>query len=106
MPDTSWKAFERRIARVFGGVRRGADTRGPHGGKSDVIANGWAIECKLLGRPSYSDLLAAAHQAELAAKPAELPVAVVKRKRADDADALVVLRLATFRAWFIGESHE
>jgi hypothetical protein len=65
-----------------------------------VVAPGWSIEVKLLGRPGYADLLEAVRQAERAAQPAELPIAVVKRKRADDADALVVLRLETFLAWF------
>lgn len=101
MADAAWKAWERRVAAIFGGRRRGADFRGTHGGKNDVIAEGWSIECKLLGRPSYADLLAAARQAELAAKPGEIPVAVVKKKRAEDSDALVVLRLKTFRAWFV-----
>lgn len=102
MGDAAWKAFERRVARIFGGVRRGCDVRGPDGGKSDVIAPGWAIECKLLSRPGYADLLAAASQAEAAAKPDEIPVAIVKKKRADDVDALVVLRLETFCEWFVG----
>ncbi len=37
MPDAAWKAWERTVARIFGGQRRGADTRGPEGGKIDVI---------------------------------------------------------------------
>lgn len=100
MPDAAWKAFERRIAAFFGGQRRGADFRGANGGKSDVIARGFSIECKLLGRPSYADLLEAARQAEASASAIELPIAVVKRKRAQDSDALVVLRLETFLDWF------
>jgi hypothetical protein len=104
--DAAWKAFERRIARVFRGVRRGCDVRGPRGGKSDIIADGWAIECKLLGRPGYADLLAAARQAELAAEQNELPLAVVKRKGADDADALAVMRLEKFREWFVCENED
>ncbi len=71
MADAAWKAFERRVATIFGGRRRGADFRGPDGGKSDVIAEGWSIECKLLGRPCYPDLLAAARQAELARRARE-----------------------------------
>lgn len=101
MPDAAWKAWERRVAAFFGGRRRGAYTGSRRdGGKSDVIARGFSIEAKLLGRPGYADLLDAARQAERAADPTELPVAVVKRKRAEDADALVVLRLETFLAWF------
>ncbi len=37
MSDRAWKAWERTVARIFGGQRRGADTRGPEGGKIDVI---------------------------------------------------------------------
>src|SRR5262245_51165744 len=100
MPDAAWKAWERRVARVFGGRRRGADTGdAERGGRSDVIAPGWSIECKLLGRPGYADLLEAARQAERAAKPSEIPVAVVKKKRSEDADALVCMRLEAFLEW-------
>ena len=102
MPDKSWKAFERRIALRFpGGRRRGADTRGDSGGKSDIICDGWAPECKLLARPCFSDLLDAARQSERNAQPGQIPVAIVKRKRDRDGDALVVLRLETFQEWFL-----
>ena len=92
--DAAWKAFERRMARLFPkGRRRGADTRGPSTGKSDIICDGWSPECKLLGRPSFSDLLDAARQAERNAEPLQTPVAIVKRKRDRDTDSLVVMRL-------------
>jgi len=100
MPDRSWKALERRVATLFGGRRRGAYTGSRAGGRSDVIARGFSIECKLLVRPGYADCLEAARQAERAASPTELAIAVVKRKRAEDRDALVVMRLETFLAWF------
>ena len=100
MPDKSWKAYERRIARLFpAGRRRGCDTQG---GKSDIVCDGWAPECKLLGRPSFSALLDAAHQAERNAQDLQVPVAIVKRKRDRDLDALVVMRLETFCQWFLG----
>ena len=57
------------------------------------------LECKLYGAPSYSVLLAAAKQAEDNARPGQEPVGVVKRKNARDDDALVVMRLATFKEW-------
>ena len=103
MGDAAWKAFERRIASVFGGRRRGPDFRGPDGGKSDVVVQGWSVEVKLLSRPSFGDLLAATRQAELAALPDQIPVATIKKKHADDADTLVCIRLETFRAWFLPE---
>jgi hypothetical protein len=97
VPDKAWKAWERRVAKLFGGIRRGADTRGEDGGKTDVIHDHWAIEVKLLGSPGYADLLAACKQAEENAKEGQEPVAVVKRKNKQDVDALVVQRLETFR---------
>ena len=101
MPDKSWKAFERRIAKAFGGTRRGADFRDARGGKNDVIHDVYSIECKLLGRPSFSQLLLACIQAEKAADPLQEPVAVVKRLRDRDNDALVCMRLKTFLEWHI-----
>ena len=99
MGDKSWKAWERRIARVFGGQRRGPDVRGEHGGKTDVIHDHYAIEVKLLSRSNYGDVMEACLQAERNAEPNQEPVAVVKRKYAEDKDALVVMRLETFREW-------
>ena len=102
MPDAAWKAFERRIARLFpNGRRRGADTRSEAGGKSDIVCDGWSPELKLLGRPSFSDLLGAARQAERNAEALKIPVAIVKKKGARDADSIVVLTLSTFVSWFL-----
>lgn len=94
---TSWKGFERRIAKLFNGQRRGAYTGNGRQGKTDIIATGWAIECKLYGRPNYSTLLEAAHQAERnAEKATDIPIAIAKRKNDHDRNALVVMRLETF----------
>jgi hypothetical protein len=106
MTDTAWKAFERRIARVFGGTRRGAYTGSNGQGRSDIICPGYSVECKLLSRPSFADLLAAAQQAEANADPDCIPVAVVKRKGDLDRHAVVVMRLETFRDWFISQKEE
>jgi len=103
MPDASWKAWERRVAKLFPeGRRRGADFRGDDGGKTDVISPGWAIECKLLGRPSFGQLLSAAKQAEDNASDShDCPVAIVKRKNDKDGNALVVMRLKTWLEWYV-----
>jgi len=93
--SVAWKAFERRVAKQLGGRRRGPDFRGQEGGKTDVIVEGLAVECKLLSRTSWCDFLGAVEQAERASAPWELPLAVVKKKRALDKDALVVMRLST-----------
>lgn len=107
MPDTAWKAWERRVAAIFGGKRRGAYTGDRNHGKTDVVVSGWAIEVKLLSRPSFQDLLDATQQAETNAEsPSDIPVAIVKRKGDHDIDALVVMRLERFREYFVGESHE
>ena len=83
-----------------GGKRRGAYTSSDGDrGKTDVIHEHFAIECKLFGAPSCSVLLGAAKQAEENARPGQEPVGIVKRKNARDEDALVVMRLATFRQW-------
>jgi hypothetical protein len=103
VPDASWKQWERRVAALFGGTRRGPDNRTAEAGKSDIIHPHWAVECKLLGRPSFAALLAAARQAESNAEPHHCPVAVVKRKLrgSPDTEALVVFRLETFLDWFV-----
>jgi len=108
MPEPAWKDFERRIARVFGGKRRGAGTSTEGKGKTDVFAPGWAIECKLLSRPAFADLLNAARQAEANAdSPTDIPVAILKRKGDRDANALVVIRLERFEEFFVNEAtHE
>ena len=64
MADAAWKAFERRVAKTFGGHRRGPLTRGVDGAQTDVVVEGYAIECKLLSRPSFQQMLEAALQAE------------------------------------------
>ena len=83
----------------LGGQRRGADTRGALGGKSDITHEHYSAERKLLSRPGYADLLGAAKQSEKNAEPYQEPVAVVKKKNARDQDALVIMRLPVFLDW-------
>ena len=103
-PTATWKAFERAVARVFGGTRRGAHTStgGAGSGLSDVIHDHWAIECKLLCAPSYSQIVAACRQAEAAAEDFQEPVSVIKRKNARLKDEIVCMRLETFIEWRLG----
>lgn len=102
MTDKAWKAFERRCAKVFGGERRGADYRGFAGGKNDIIVDGWSIECKLLSRPSYGAMFQAILQAENARESEnDIPIAIVKKKGARDANSLVCMRLEEFEKWFV-----
>jgi hypothetical protein len=96
----SWKDFESRVAARFGGRRRGAQTSRNGEGLSDCVDTpGFAIEVKLRGRPGFQELLDACCQAEAAAADTEIPIAVVKRKRDHDVNALVVMRLPQFLDW-------
>jgi len=101
MTDHAWKAFERRIAKKTGGQRRGADYGDREGGKNDIIHDAFSIECKLLARPSYQQMLDACRQSEAAATSAQMPVAIVKRKRDRDDDTLVIMRLEEWERWFV-----
>lgn len=106
--DKSWKALERRIAKLFGCTRRGPIFRSPDGGTDDLTHAWYAVECKLLSRPTYSEMLNACRQAEgsgarlpMADGRSREPIAIVKKKGAPDGDALVIQRLSTFRAWHL-----
>jgi hypothetical protein len=100
--DKSWKAFERRIAKLFGCKRRGPLFRTEHGGTDDLTHDFWAVECKLLSVPTFGEMQAACRQAEAAAGVGNRqPIAIVKKKGAADEDALVVMRLAAFKAWHL-----
>lgn len=102
MTDKSWKAWERRVARLFKGKRRGAYTGDGGQGKNDIIVEGWSIEVKLLSRPTYQQMFDACLQAEVNKEnDLDIPVAIVKKKNARDNDALVILRLEQFKEFFI-----
>jgi len=99
--SVAWKAFELRVAKLFGGRRRGPDTRGARGGKNDIICEVWSPECALLQTASYSHILGKAKQSERNCVENHVPIAIVKKKYTEDADSLVVMRLATFAEWFL-----
>ena len=101
-PPASWKNFELRLAKVFGGKRRGAYTSDGTSGKSDIIKDGWSIEAKLLKRPTYQQMFDACLQAERNAESImDIPIAVVKKSGARDNDSLVIMRLETFKEHFV-----
>ena len=102
MSDKAWKQWERDVAALFGGQRRGADFRSVNGGKNDVIVDGWSIECKLLSRPSWGDLVASVQQARDAAESGDIPIAVVRKKGQLKGDALVVMNIGDFINFFGG----
>lgn len=109
-PPASWKNFEARIAKYFGGKRRGAYVFDGRVGKNDVVdkdgspLDGWSIEVKLNKRPTYHLMFDAALQAEKAANNnSDIPIAVVKKNHRGikDNDALVIIRFEKFREFFL-----
>jgi hypothetical protein len=98
MSDTRWKATERRVATLLGGQRVPVSGRG-RGDAPDVRHPWLSIEIKDRAvLPAW--LLDALDQAERSATPDQLPVAVLHRAGDRHDNALVVLRLAAFVAWF------
>ena len=102
-PPASWKNFERRICRMFGGDRRGAYVSDGKCGKNDCVdTEGFSIELKLLKRPTYQQMYDACMQAEKnKEKDTDIPIAIVKKNGVRDKNALVIMRLEQFRDFFV-----
>ena len=99
MTSKAWKAWEGRLCKIFGGKRRGADYVDEHGkGKNDCVdCKGWSIETKLMLRPQFGKIEEDVRKAEERKEhPDDIPIAIMKRKRSRDADALVCIRLEVF----------
>jgi len=95
MPDATWKAFERWVAGVLGGVRIG------NSGRDTVdVGHHWlAPECKVRkGIPQW--LKKAVKQAENNAPDGTLPIVVLHQKGDRLLDSLVILRLDAFMERF------
>ncbi len=93
---STWKFAERRIARQLGGQRIPVSGRA---GQPDIRHPWLSIEVKHRRRlPRW--LLTALAQAEQAATPGQLPVAILHQHGQRYSEALVVLRLQDFREWF------
>lgn len=76
MPDKAWKAQERQIAALLGGVRLPNSGRG----QPDVIAGNLAVQVKCTkALPAW--LTAAVAQATRDAGPGQVPVVVVSEVR-------------------------
>lgn len=108
MSDAGWKQFERRIAKLIGAGdpsvrRRGPDVSDSDGGKTDIIHPAWGIECKLLAKAGHGTILEAVRQAERNSLDTQTPIAIVKRKRDQDKDALVCMTLGTWLEWYGGK---
>ncbi len=99
MTDKSWKAVERRLCKIFGGKRRGADYVDERGmGKNDCVdCKGWSIEIKHMLRPQFKLIEQDVRKAEERKEHKDdIPIAIMKRKRSRDADAIVCIRLEVF----------
>ena len=97
MGNKAWKEFERIVAIKVGGQRRGAYTGGSDGGKTDVIHEHLAIECKLLKAPTWGKIQEAVRQADgNRDDEAQVAVAFVRKKGERWQDALVATTLEEF----------
>ena len=94
MPDATWKAVERRVARALGGRRVGNTGRDT----PDVDA-GWLVAEVKHRRTLPRWILEALARARQQAGSARLGVAVLHEHQAHD--SLVVMSLADFREWFV-----
>ncbi len=89
-----WKACERKIAEILGGVRVPVTGR-QRGATPDVEHPVLSIEVKSRkSLPAW--LLDALEQAQAASTDGRLPVAVLHQDRQQYADALVVVKLEDF----------
>lgn len=104
MHRRTWQREETEVTRALVGSetaqRRGADTRDGPSGLDDCSIDGLSVEVKLRKALGYEAILSACKQAEGAAAPGELPIAVVRTPGASKQDRLVVLRLPVFVDWF------
>ncbi len=97
----TWKAVERRIAERLNGRRVPVSGRA---GQPDIAHPWLSIEVKHRRRlPQW--LTGALQQAEWAAQPGQLPIAVLHEHGQRYREALVVVRLGDFQEWF-GEVHD
>lgn len=102
MPDKAWKAFERTIAKKFGGKRRGAHTGYKGNPRNDIIVDGYSIECKLLSRPTFQQMMDACVQAEDSRDDIfDIPLAIVKKKGDRVKNSLVIMRMEQFERFFV-----
>jgi len=97
--SAAWKDFERWIAKQSGGKRRGAHTgEGFQGsGLSDVILEGFSLECKKLRNPLPGDMSKALAQAEEAKEsPNDIAIAFIARNGSPYRDAMSLMRWSDF----------
>ncbi len=92
----TWKHVERAVAKRLGGQRVPVSGRA---GQPDIAHSWLAIEVKHRRKlPQW--LTKALEQAEQAARPGQLPIAVLHQHGQRYGDSLVVLRLKAFEEWY------
>ncbi len=97
--SAAWKDFERWVAKQSGGKRRGAHTgEGFEGsGLSDVILEGFSLECKKLRNPLPGDMTKALTQAEAAKEsPSDFAIAFIARNGSPYRDAMSLMKWSDF----------
>ncbi len=97
--SAAWKDFERWVAKQTGGKRRGAHTgEGFQGsGLSDVILEGFSLECKKLRNPLPGDMTKALAQAEAAKDSAsDFAIAFIARNGRPYKHAMSIMRCPDF----------
>lgn len=96
MGNTSWKHFERTVAKRLGGVRMGPTGRTTN----DVDHPEFAVECKYLKAiPDW--LVKAMNQAKINSScDKKTPVLFLKRPRTREKDDLVCMYASDFYDWF------
>ena len=96
-----WKACERKIAEILGGIRVPITGR-QRGATLDVEHPTLSIEVKSRKTvPAW--LLDALEQAQVASENGRLPVTVLHQDRKPYREALVVIRLEDFANYFKGD---
>ncbi len=101
MTDKTWKARERRVCKLLGATRRGADTSDGRDGKNDCKDCWASVEIKNWTRPTFGVILEEVRKSEARARPDQLPIAITYRKGMKDLDGVVSMRLETFLEWFV-----
>jgi len=95
--STTWKAVERRLARMLGGRRVGCTGKDT----PDVIGDWWVAEIKHRSRP-YPQWLTSALAQVVKHGNGKLPFVVFHEKGKHD--DIVVMRRSDFCKWFIEEN--
>lgn len=95
---TAWKATEREVARHLGGKRVPITGR-QRGDVPDVAHDVYSLEIKHRKViPAWIENAMA--QARAAARPGQLPLAIIHQHGRRHADNLVVLRMSDFIEWY------